>query len=174
MAGNSKGESSMRIKLSFATFAGSALIAGSGALAQEIPEQRLAPDKFKWPQSQPNQAGSAMTQGLQTIFVVGDGTSKRLFSLVFRVPPNTKIAPHSHPDERSCFVLSGMWYFAYGIARNEEQLQALPPGSNYTEPAGRIHFAGTRDAEAIVECTAIGPTGTTFFNPADDPRNAGK
>ena len=32
-------------------------------------------------------------------------------------------------------------------------------------------FAGTKDREAIVECTAIGPTGTTFVNPADDPRN---
>jgi hypothetical protein len=27
---------------------------------------------------------------------------------------------------------------------------------------------------STAECTAIGPTGTTFFNAADDPRNAGK
>ena len=54
------------------------------------------------------------------------------------------------------------------------QLVALPAGSSYTEPANRIHYAGTKVVEAIAECTAIGPTGTTFFNAADDPRNAGK
>jgi quercetin dioxygenase-like cupin family protein len=150
--------------------ASGALIATSGAIAQEISEQRLPLDKFPWPQSQANQAGSAMRQGLQTIFVIGDGTSKRLFSVVFRVPPNTNIPPHSHPDERSCFVLSGTWYFAYGTVRNEGELVALPAGSSYTEPAGRMHFAGTKDVEVVAQCTAIGPTGTTFFNPADDPR----
>jgi quercetin dioxygenase-like cupin family protein len=164
----------MRATTRLALLAGSALISASGAIAQQVSEQRLPADKFNWPQSQANQAGSAMRPGLQTIFVLGDGTSKSLFSIVFRVPPNTKIPPHSHPDERSCFVLSGIWYFGYGTARNEDQLQALPAGSSYTEPAGRVHFAGTKDVEAIAECTAIGPTGTTFFSPADDPRNAGK
>jgi quercetin dioxygenase-like cupin family protein len=100
--------------------------------------------------------------------------SKEIFSVVFRVPPNTKIPPHSHPDERSCFVLSGMWYFGYGTERDESKLQALPAGSSYTEPANQVHFAGTKDVEAVAECTAIGPTGTTFFYPADDPRNARK
>ena len=151
-----------------------ALAAASGAVAQQLPEQRLPAGKFNWPQSQSNQPGTAMREGQQTLFVVGDGNSKSLFSIVFRVPPNTKIPPHSHPDERSCFVLSGIWYFGYGSVRNEDQLEALPPGSNYTEPAGHVHFAGTKDVEVIMECTAIGPTATTFVNPADDPRNAGK
>jgi quercetin dioxygenase-like cupin family protein len=164
----------MRARTKLVTLAAGALIATSGAIAQEVPEQRLPLDKFPWPQSQANQAGSAMRQGLQTVFVIGDGTSKRLFSVVFRVPPNTNIPPHSHPDERSCFVLSGTWYFAYGTVRNEAQLVALLAGSSYTEPAGRMHFAGTKDVEVVAQCTAIGPTGTTFFNPADDPRNAGK
>jgi len=93
------------------------------------------------------------------VFVVGDGQQKELFSLVFKAPPNTAIQPHSHPDERSCFVLSGLSYFAYGTVRDETKQKALPPGSNYTEPAGAAHFAGTREQEAIVECTAVGPTG---------------
>jgi hypothetical protein len=85
-----------------------------------------------------------MRPGLQTIFVIGDGMSNRLFLVVFRVPPDTKIPPHSHPDERSCFVLSGIWYFGYGTVRDEDKLEALPAGSSYTEPAGPIHFAGTK------------------------------
>jgi hypothetical protein len=145
-----------------------------GASAQEVPEQRLRLDEFKWPQSQPNQAGSAMVQGQQVIFVLGDGSSSGLFSIVFKVPPNTKIQAHSHPEARSCFVLSGTWYFGYGTTWDESKLKALPVGSNYTEPAGRAHFAATKDGEVIQQCTAVGPTGTTFVNPADDPRSAAR
>ena len=152
----------MRSKMNLAAFASGISISASTAIAQQVPEQRLPVEKFNWPQSQANQAGSAMRPGLQTIFVLGDGTSKGLFSVVFRVPANTKIPPHSHLDERSCFVLSGMWYFGYGTVRDEDQLQALPAGSSYTEPAGRMHFAGTKDVEAIAECTAIGRPARRF------------
>ena len=141
------------------------------AQKEKLIPQRLTPAEIPWAKSASNQAGSAMRPGLETVIVAGDGKQNELYSLVFKVPPNTAIPPHSHPDDRSCFVLSGLWYFGYGTVRSETDLKALPPGSNYTEPAGVIHFAGTRDQEAIVECTAVGPTGTTFVNPADDPRN---
>jgi quercetin dioxygenase-like cupin family protein len=104
-----------------------------------------------------NQPGSGMRPGLDTVFVAGDGNEKELYSLVFKAPANTAIQPHSHPDDRSCFVLSGLWYFGYGTVRDEAKLEALPPGSNYTEPAGTVHFAGTKGQEAIVECTGVGP-----------------
>jgi quercetin dioxygenase-like cupin family protein len=141
------------------------------AQKEKLIPQRITPAEIPWSKSASNQAGSAMRPGLETVIVAGDGKQNTLYSLVFKVPPNTAIPPHSHPDDRSCFVLSGLWYFGYGSVRSEADLKALPPGSNYTEPAGVIHFAGTREQEAIVECTAVGPTGTTFVNPADDPRN---
>jgi quercetin dioxygenase-like cupin family protein len=141
------------------------------AQKEKLIPQRITPAEIPWSKSASNQAGSAMRPGLQTVIVAGDGKQNTLYSLVFKVPPNTAIPPHSHPDDRSCFVLSGLWYFGYGSVRSEADLKVLPPGSNYTEPAGVIHFAGTREQEAIVECTAVGPTGTTFVNPADDPRN---
>ncbi|MCZ6773599.1 MAG: cupin domain-containing protein [Proteobacteria bacterium] len=141
------------------------------AAAQSVTDQRLSLDEFPWVESNPTQTGSGITQGLRTVFVVGDGNAEGLYSLVFSLGGNAQIAPHSHPDERSCFVLSGNWYFAYGEIFDAEALQMLPPGSNYTEPAGRTHFAETRETGVIVECTAVGPTGTTFVNTEDDPRN---
>jgi quercetin dioxygenase-like cupin family protein len=138
---------------------------------EKLVSQRITPAEFPWSKSVNNQAGSAMRPRLETVFVAGDGKQNKLYSLVFKVSPNTAIPPHSHPDDRSCFVLSGLWYFGYGTVRSEAGLKALPPGSNYTEPAGTIHFAGTKGQEAIVECTAVGPAGTTFVNPDDDPRN---
>jgi quercetin dioxygenase-like cupin family protein len=144
------------------------LLAPIATLAQSVNEQRLPLDRFEW--SQPG-GGSAMVPGQQTAFVVGDGKSKSLYSLVFKVPANAKIPAHSHPEDRSCFVLSGVWYFGYGNERREDQLTVLMPGSNYTEPAGKAHFAGTGPIETIVQCTAIGPTDTTFISTGDDPRN---
>jgi quercetin dioxygenase-like cupin family protein len=141
------------------------------AQKEKLIPQRITPAEIPWSQAVSNQAGSGMRPGLETVTVAGDGKQNSLYSLVFKVPPKTAIPPHSHPDDRSCFVLSGLWYFGYGSVRSEADLKTLPPGSNYTEPANVIHFAGTRDQEAIVECTGVGPTGTTFVNPADDPRN---
>ena len=136
----------------------------------KVAPQRITPAEIAWPKSVVNQAGSAMRPGLETVFLVGDGKSDELYTLLFRIPPNTVIPPHSHPDERSCFVLSGLWYFGYGSVRSEAGLKILPPGSHYTEPAGAPHFAGTKAQEAVLECTAVGPAGTTFVNPADDPQ----
>lgn len=137
----------------------------------ELVAQRLTPSEIPWSQNVANRPGSGMEPGLDTVYAAGDGTKHKLYSIVFKIPAHTSIQPHSHPDDRSCFVLSGTWYFAYGSKRDESKLKALPPGSSYTEPAHMIHFAGTKDESALLECTAVGPTGTTFVNPADDPRN---
>ena len=139
--------------------------------AQGVTQQRLSPEDFPWEGSNPTQTGSGMAQGLSTAFVVGDGNAEGLYTLVFSLGAGTQIAPHSHPDARSCFVLSGNWYFGYGETFDADAMQMLPPGSNYTEPAGQAHFAETRDTAIIVECTAVGPTGTTFIDAEDDPRN---
>jgi quercetin dioxygenase-like cupin family protein len=155
---------------------------GSGVLCAVIPAlavvatsklvaQRLTPSEFPWSQNVANRPGSGMQPGVDTVFVAGDGTKHELYSIVFKIPAHTAIQPHSHPDDRLCFVLSGQWYFAYGSKRDESKFKTLPPGSSYTEPGNTVHFAGTRNDNAVLECTAVGPTGTTFVNPADDPRN---
>jgi quercetin dioxygenase-like cupin family protein len=127
-------------------------------------------DEIPWPDNSRAYGRRRDAQRLQTLIVAGDAKAPGLFTIMFKLPPNTKIPPHSHPDVRSCFVLSGTWYFGYGDTRNEAELKALPPGSHYTEPGGMNHFAETRDEAVVAECTAVGPTGTTFVNPADDPR----
>ena len=92
--------------------------------------QRITSAEIPWSKSVSDQAGSAMRPGLETIFVAGDGKQNELYSMLFKVPPNTVIPPHSHPDDRSCFVLSGIWYFGYGTVRDETKVKPLPPGSN--------------------------------------------
>lgn len=144
-------------------------VAGQSSADQQA-GTRTPADQVPWPEDSSRAEGSAMRKGLQTLVIMGDAKAAGLYTMMFKLPPNTKIPPHSHPDLRSCFVLSGTWYFAYGDVRDDTQLLALPPGSHYTEPAGMNHFAQTGDTEVVAACTGMGPTGTSFVNAADDPR----
>ena len=149
---------------------GLSLFGSSSMAGGEISPARVSTDEIPWPDNSSRTEGTAMRQGLQILVISGDAKASGLYTMMFKLPSNTKVPPHSHPDVRSCFVLSGTWYFAYGDTRDDALLKALPAGSHYTEPAGMNHFAETRDEAVIAECTAMGPTGTTFANPADDPR----
>jgi len=149
---------------------GFCLAAAAAMAGGELQPARIPAGDIPWPDSSARVEGTGMRAGLQILVVAGDAKSNGLFTMMFKIPANTRIPPHSHPDVRSCFVLSGTWYFGYGERADASLLKLLPAGSHYTEPAGMNHFAETHDEPVIAECTAIGPTGTIFVNPADDPR----
>jgi hypothetical protein len=92
-----------------ATFIG-AVIGGAALLAQttQDPQQRLTPNEIKWPAAAPA-TGTAGVAGLQTVVLKGDPKQSGLYTLLLRIPPNTKIQAHSHKDERTAVVVSGLW-----------------------------------------------------------------
>jgi len=146
----------------------SAAVGGVVALRAQGGEQRVAPEEFRWPANTAGGLGTSGASGVQTLVVKGDPSKPGLYTIRLRIAPNTKIQAHSHPDDRVATVVSGTWYFGYGHEFNEAALKALPPGSFYTEPPGVDHFAMTRD-QVVVEITGVGPTGTTYFDPRNDP-----
>jgi quercetin dioxygenase-like cupin family protein len=75
-----------------------------------------------------------------------------------RFPKGRIVKAHSHPDERTCTVLSGTWYIGWGEQYDAARLKPLPAGSFYVEPAGEPHFVATPDGETIVQITGTGPT----------------
>nr|WP_240903641.1 cupin domain-containing protein [Caulobacter sp. 602-2] len=115
-------------------------------------------------------AGTSGVAGIKTTTLYGDPTRPGPYTIEIRVPPHTRIAAHSHKDERTAVVASGVWYFGYG-KRNEDPLaKELPPGSFYTEPAGVDHFAQTHDQPASVYIFGYGPTSTDYVVAADAPK----
>ena len=145
-------------------------IATPSALAQEEKRLvRLAPEEIKTPQSATTQAGTSGVGGLQMGVLSGNPKQSGLYTLFLKLGPNTKIQPHSHPDDRVGIVISGTWYFAHGDTFDETKLKRLPPGSFYTEPPNANHFAITKDEPVTIYVTGTGPTGTVYVNPADDP-----
>ena len=147
-----------------------AVLGGAALLAQTVqnPQQRLTPKEIKWPAAA-STVGTSGAAGLQTVVLKGDPTKPGLYTMLLRLPPNTKIQAHSHKDDRTALVVSGVWYFGYGREFNEAALKELPAGSFYTEPPGFDHFAMTKNQETIIEVTGYGPSSTMYVDPKTDP-----
>jgi len=116
-------------------------------------------------------AGTSGISGIQTTTLSGNPNAVGPYTIEIRVPPHTRIASHTHRDNRTALVVSGEWHFGYGIQANEDAVRTLGPGGFYTEPAGEPHFAFTEDQPTVVYITGQGPTDTTYVVAADAPSN---
>jgi len=121
--------------------------------------------------SGPTAPGSSNLSAVQVIVIYGDPSRAGLYTILLKVAGNTKIPAHLHPDDRVGTVVSGTWYFGDGDKIDESKLKKLPLGSVYSEGENQNHFAMTKNEPVIVEITGYGPSGVTYVNPADDPKN---
>jgi uncharacterized RmlC-like cupin family protein len=147
-------------------------IADTTAVAAQDPQKRITPAEVAWPASASTGTalvGSSGVSGTQTVILKGDPTKPGLYAMLLRVGPNTKIQAHAHPDDRVATVVSGDWYFGYGREFNEAALKLLPPGSFYTEPPGMDHFAMTKATGVVIQISGMGPSGTIYADPKNDP-----
>jgi pimeloyl-ACP methyl ester carboxylesterase/quercetin dioxygenase-like cupin family protein len=136
------------------------------------PEERLSTADYRFPDRGNPGTGSSGIAGIETIVLKGDPDQAGVYTIMLRVPAHTRIAPHSHRDDRVATVISGTWRIGYGEEFDESKLKALPPGSFYTEPPGQTHFAETGNEAVEVQITGFGPSSTDYVNPHDDPRTS--
>ena len=115
-------------------------------------------------------AGTSGVGGIRTTTLSGDPTAAGPYTIEIRVPAHTRIAAHSHRDDRSAVVVSGTWYFGYGDRADTTQTRPLGPGAFYTEPGSVAHFARTGDEPAVVYITGVGPTDTRYVETASAAR----
>jgi len=134
------------------------------------PAMRLTAAEYNFPAKANPGTGSSGVAGIQTIVLKGDPDQAGAYTIMLRVPAHTRIAAHSHRDDRVATVVSGTWRLGYGEKFDESKLKALPPGSFYTEPPGQAHFAETAEEAVEVQITGFGPSSTDYVNAADDPR----
>ena len=136
----------------------------------DLGEKRLTPSEFDFPPQGNPGTGSSGVGGIQTVVLKGDPNESGVYTIMLRVPAHTQIAAHSHRDDRVATVVAGTWRIGYGDKFDESRLKTLPPGSFYTEPPGRNHFAETGDEPVVVQITGFGPSSTEYVDPAQDPR----
>jgi uncharacterized RmlC-like cupin family protein len=136
------------------------------------PRLRLTPPEVDAIGNSEPSAGTSGVAGIETTVLKGDPTRAGLYTILLKVPANTKIEAHTHPDDRVSTVISGTWYFGYGDKFDERKLKALPPRSFYTEPPDEAHFARTGETPVVVQITGFGPTGTRYTANNAAPRTS--
>lgn len=133
------------------------------ATATDASQRRLTPQEAL---ALPVVAAGGGTSGLsaiQTRLLKGDPERPGLYTISITVPPNTRIAAHTHRDDRTAVVVKGLWHFGYGPVAGDAATRALPSGSFYTEPADDPHFAWTGPEGATVYITGMGPSDTHYL-----------
>lgn len=133
------------------------------ASAQEI-ERRLTPADIDRLSVVAAGAGTSGIAAIETRILSGDPTKSGPYTISIRVPPNTRIAAHSHRDARSAVVAAGLWHFGYGGEADPALSSPLPVGSWYAEPANVAHFAWTGPEGATVHITGFGPSDTHYVS----------
>lgn len=137
-------------------------------------EERFTPAEYKFPQRGNPGTGSSGIGGIETVVLKGNPEQAGVYTIMLRVPPRTRIAAHSHRDDRVATVISGTWHIGYGDKFDEAKLKSLPPGSYYTEPPSRNHFAATGDEPVVVQITGFGPSSTEYVDTTQDPRKSAR
>ena len=150
------------------------LVAASVATAQSLPEMRMTPPEIQASALDSNRIGSSGLPGVHTKVVFGDPSKVGFYTILLFVPAHTTIQAHTHRDDRVAVVVSGEWHLGYGTHFDARSLKTLPPGSVYSEPGGKNHFARTEATPVIVEISGYGPTNTIYFNSANDPNAKAK
>jgi hypothetical protein len=72
-------------------------------------------------------SGTSGVSGIQSRVLKGDPTKVGLYTIQLTIPAETKIQPHTHPDDRVATVISGIWYIGYGSRFEEKDLKLLLP-----------------------------------------------
>ncbi|MFF1832488.1 cupin domain-containing protein [Paenarthrobacter sp. NPDC058040] len=96
--------------------------------------------------------------GLQVTNVYGDPTKPGIYVTRIKWPAHVMSLPHSHPGDRHVTVLSGTWFMGIDDTFDPAISRAAKPGSYTFQPAGAIHWDGTKEEEAVIQITGYGPT----------------
>jgi len=119
--------------------------------------QPILPEALSW-------SGPPGIPGLQAAWMLGAEDRPDAYLLRVRLAADTRIPPHSHPDERQTTVLAGTLYVGFGAQFDAGRLVAVPAGAVYVAPAGVPHFLWARDGEVLYQEAGIGPTATRLQN----------
>jgi quercetin dioxygenase-like cupin family protein len=124
----------------------------------------LTPADLEWKDA------ASVGPGVKIAVIEGPLDQKKPFTFRLRMPPGTKLAPHTHPAYERVTVLSGTLHFAHGTEYDPKSTQVLGPGAVAIMPPGAPMFGYTKE-ETIIQLHGEGPWGLRYLNPQDDPRN---
>ena len=129
----------------------SALAAGTAAVAEPDP----AVLSFKLP-AQVEWKGDPV-KGPLTYTLWGDPTKPGPYAILVKWPAHQMSRPHTHPNARYVYVISGTWWVGTGQTFAPETTTPIPAGSVVTHFAKQFHYDGAKDEAAMLEIVGEGP-----------------
>ena len=83
----------------------------------------ILPEDIEW------RSFPAFPQGARLAVVVGHPAEPGPYVVRVKVPDDTKLMPHKHPEDRIYTVMSGVFYIGLGEIFDADKVMAYPPGS---------------------------------------------
>ena len=124
----------------------------------------ILPEDIEW------RSFPAFPQGARLAVVVGHPAEPGPYVVRVKVPDDTKLMPHKHPEDRIYTVMSGVFYIGLGEIFDADKVMAYPPGSVIVLPGETWHFHWAKSGEYVTQVSAIGPLGLEYHYEGDDPR----
>jgi uncharacterized RmlC-like cupin family protein len=98
--------------------------------------------------------------------IYGDPGKPGPYAFRVRAQAGHRLAPHTHPDERTVTVLSGTYWSGVGETVDDAKLQAFPAGSFYVISAGVPHYSAVLEGEVEFQEAGVGPSSHDLVTPA--------
>ena len=123
----------------------------------------VVPSELEWKDA------PSIGPGAQMAVLEGDLKKAEPITFRLKLPPNTKIAPHTHPGVERVTVLSGRFHLGIGETVDEAKAKAYPAGGVVMIPGGMPMFAFTEGEETVVQLHGTGPWGVDYLGPGGNP-----
>ena len=96
-------------------------------------------------------------KGPLTYALWGDPDKPGPYAILVKWPPHQMSRPHTHPNDRHVYVISGTWWVGTGQTFSPDSTTPIPAGSVVTHFAHQWHYDGAKDGAAVLEITGEGP-----------------
>ena len=110
------------------------------------------PKDIKW-------SGSA--SGNDTAVLFGDPNKPGLYVVLTKWSPGHMSRPHTHPNDRYIYVISGTWWVGTGTKYDPNLTAPVAAGSYVVHPGKQVHWDGAKDGEVLLEIVGMGPATST-------------
>ncbi len=135
----------------------------SAAFAQsDAPRPDPSHITFALPKDIPWKTSESMDQAV----IFGDPAKPGIYGLLIRWKAGHFSRPHFHSADRYAYVISGTWWVSASDTYDLSKTYPMPAGSVVTDLAGKVHFDGAKNEEALLELVGMGPVTTTPFDAA--------
>jgi quercetin dioxygenase-like cupin family protein len=146
-----------RVALGIAVFAACA----SAAFAQAI-----KPDPSHITFTLPKDIAWKTSESMDQAVIFGDPAKPGIYGLLIRWKAGHFSRPHFHNTDRYAYVLSGTWWVSANDTYDISKTYPMPAGTVVTDLAGKVHFDGAKNEDALLELVGMGPVTTTPFDAA--------